>query len=31
MPENDIKIPKRILSALLSSLAAGVVPRTGAA
>ena len=31
MPENDIKIPKRILSALLSSLSAGVVPRTGAA
>ena len=31
MPENDIKIPKRILSVLLSSLSAGVVPRTGAA
>ena len=30
MPENNIKIPKRILSALLTSLSAGVVPRTGA-
>jgi len=30
MPEQNIKIPKRILSALLSSMAAGVVPRVGA-
>lgn len=30
MPENNIKIPKRILFSLLSSLSAGVVPRTGA-
>ena len=27
---NDIKIPKRILNTLLTSLAAGVVPRIGA-
>lgn len=30
MPEQNVKIPKRILSALLSSMAAGVVPRVGA-
>ena len=30
MENNDIKVPKRILSSLLSSLAAGVVPRSGA-
>ena len=30
MDANDIKIPKRVLSSLLSSLAAGVVPRSGA-
>ncbi len=30
MDNNEIKIPKRILSSLLSSLAAGVVPRSGA-
>jgi len=30
MTEKTIKIPKRILSALLSSLSAGVVPRVGA-
>lgn len=30
MTENQIKIPKRILTALLSSLSAGVVPRAGA-
>ena len=30
MAENKIKIPKRILSALMSSMAAGVVPRVGA-
>ncbi|MBO4423415.1 MAG: ATP-binding protein [Clostridia bacterium] len=30
MENNEIKIPKRILSSLLSSLAAGVVPRSGA-
>ncbi|MBQ9510078.1 MAG: ATP-binding protein [Clostridia bacterium] len=28
--ENQIKVPKRILSSLLASLSAGVVPRTGA-
>lgn len=28
--DNELKIPKRILSGLLSSLSAGVVPRTGA-
>ena len=27
---NDVKIPKRVLNTLLSSLAAGVVPRLGA-
>ncbi len=27
---NDVKVPKRILSALLSSVSAGVVPRSGA-
>ena len=30
MDNNEIKVPKRILSSLLSSLAAGVVPRSGA-
>lgn len=30
MSENQIKIPKRILSSLLTSLSAGVVPRVGA-
>ena len=30
MDKNEVKVPKRILSALLSSLAAGVVPRSGA-
>lgn len=30
MEQNEIKVPKRILSSLLSSLAAGVVPRSGA-
>lgn len=30
MAENQIKIPKRILSSLISSLTAGVVPRVGA-
>lgn len=30
MEHNDIKIPKRVLSSLLSSLSAGVVPRSGA-
>ncbi|MBQ0125071.1 MAG: ATP-binding protein, partial [Clostridiales bacterium] len=29
MAENNVKIPKRILSALLSGLSAGVVPRVG--
>jgi hypothetical protein len=27
---NEVKIPKRILNTLLSSLSAGVVPRSGA-
>ncbi|MBE6638336.1 MAG: biotin carboxylase [Ruminococcaceae bacterium] len=31
METNEIKVPRRILGALLSSLAAGVVPRSGAA
>ena len=30
MDENQMKVPKRILNTLLSSLAAGVVPRSGA-
>lgn len=30
MDKNEVKVPKRILSALLASLAAGVVPRSGA-
>ena len=30
MENNEIKVPKRILSSLLNSLAAGVVPRSGA-
>ena len=30
MDNNEVKVPKRILSALLASLAAGVVPRSGA-
>ncbi|MBQ1848154.1 MAG: ATP-binding protein [Clostridia bacterium] len=30
MDKNEVKVPKRILSALLLSLAAGVVPRSGA-
>ena len=30
MDNNEIKIPKRVLSSLFSSLAAGVVPRSGA-
>ncbi len=31
MQTNEIKVPRRILGSLLSSLAAGVVPRSGAA
>ena len=31
MEANEIKVPRRILGSLLSSLAAGVVPRSGAA
>ena len=30
MTENKVKVPKRILSALMSSMSAGVVPRVGA-
>ena len=31
METNEIKVPRRILGSLLSSLSAGVVPRSGAA
>ncbi len=30
IPNNEVKVPKRILNTLLSSLTAGVVPRSGA-